>query len=145
MIDIPQPTHRLPTHPAQILGDGVYLELISFTHPASHYPLGSPERKQRDGNSWAHKQPGWIDFAFLGSSTTSIAHIINDRAEREHTGVQYTPETRGGHTRADGRVLAWVISATEDDRLRGTVPFFCGDVTPRGWRVRLSVCPPCYE
>jgi hypothetical protein len=122
--------------PAQILGDGAYLELISFTHPASHYPPGSPDRQRRDANPWAHKDPGWIDFAFLGASATSIARIINARAERDHSGIHYAPETRGGRTRADGRVLEWVISAAEGDRFRGTVPFFCGDVTPRGWRVR---------
>lgn len=122
--------------PPQILGDDAYLELISFTHPASYYPPGSPDRQRRDANPWAHKDPGWIDFAFLGASTTSIARIINARAERDHSGIYYAPETRGGRTRADGQVLEWVISATEDDRFRGTVPFFCGDVTPRDWRVR---------
>jgi len=118
-----------------ILGDGAYLELISFTHPASHYPPGSPDRQRRDSNTWAHKEPSWIDFAFLGSSTASIA-----RAEQDQSGVRYALETQGGRTRADGRVLQWVISATEDDQLRGTVPFFCGDVTPREWRVPVD--PP---
>ncbi|KAG8217091.1 hypothetical protein J3R82DRAFT_5118 [Butyriboletus roseoflavus] len=123
-----------------ILSDGAYLELISFTHPASHYPPGSPDRQRRDTDPWAHKDPGWIDFAFLGSSTTSIARLINARAERDGSGVRYTPETHGGRTRRDGRVLRWVISATEDDRLRGFLPFFCGDVTPREWRVPVE--PP---
>ncbi|KAF8129280.1 glyoxalase-like domain-containing protein [Boletus edulis] len=130
-----QPTYR-SSQLAQILGDGAYLELISFTHPASHYPIGSPDRQRRDSGPWAHKDPGWIDFAFLGSSATSIAHIINTRAERDHSEIHYTPETPGGRTRTDGRVLEWVITGTEDDELRGTVPFFCGDVTPREWRVR---------
>ncbi|KAF8548459.1 hypothetical protein OG21DRAFT_1516266 [Imleria badia] len=123
-----------------ILGDGAYLELISFTHPASHYPPGSPDRQQRDSIPWAHKHPGWIDFAFLGSSTTSISRIINARAAQDHSGIRYAPETPGGRTRTDGRVLKWVISGTEDDRLRGTAPFFCGDVTPREWRVPVE--PP---
>ncbi|KAF8437586.1 glyoxalase-like domain-containing protein [Boletus edulis BED1] len=123
-----------------ILGDGAYLELISFTHPASHYPIGSPDRQRRDSGPWAHKDPGWIDFAFLGSSATSIAHIINTRAERDHSEIHYTLETPGGRTRTDGRVLEWVITGTEDDELRGTVPFFCGDVTPREWRVPVE--PP---
>ncbi|KAG9318072.1 hypothetical protein JVU11DRAFT_137 [Chiua virens] len=123
-----------------ILADGAYLELISFTHPASHYPPGSPDRQRRDDNQWAHKDPGWIDFAFHGSVITSISRVINERAEREHSGICYSPETHGGRTRTDGRVLKWVLSTTKDDYFRGTVPFFCGDVTPWEWRVPVD--PP---
>ncbi|KIJ17034.1 hypothetical protein PAXINDRAFT_130525 [Paxillus involutus ATCC 200175] len=123
-----------------ILGDGAYLELISFTHPASHYPPGSPDRQKRDANPWAWKEPGWIDYAFLGSSTVSISGIINERAKQDGSGVRYVPEVDGGRVREDGKVLKWVISAPDEVRVRGTVPFFCGDVTPRSWRVPIE--PP---
>jgi hypothetical protein len=46
-----------------VFADGVYFELISFTHPASHHPPGSPGRVKRDSNPWASRSPGWIDFA----------------------------------------------------------------------------------
>ncbi|KAF9239153.1 glyoxalase-like domain-containing protein [Melanogaster broomeanus] len=123
-----------------ILGDGAYLELISFTHPASHYPPGSPDRQKRDANPWAWKEPGWIDYAFLGSAAASISSIINERAGRDGSGVRYVPEVDGGRVREDGTVLEWVISAPGGDHVRGTVPFFCGDVTPRSWRVPVE--PP---
>ncbi|KAG6329717.1 hypothetical protein ID866_9372 [Astraeus odoratus] len=130
-----------------ILASGTYLELISFTHPASHYPPGSPDRQKREGNPWAHKDPGWIDYAFLGSSdrSISISRIINERAQAEGSDAHYCPEVDGGRIRQDGKVLKWVISspaqASEDEAgNRGVLPFFCGDMTPRKWRVPLD--PP---
>ncbi|KAG0706464.1 glyoxalase-like domain-containing protein [Suillus ampliporus] len=123
-----------------VLEDGVYLELISFTHPASHYPPGSPDRQKRDANPWAWKEPGWIDYAFLGSSSTSISELINARAKKDKSRIRYDPEVDGGRERSDGKVLKWRISAPSQDNGRGVAPFFCGDVTPREWRVPLD--PP---
>ncbi|KAF5386834.1 hypothetical protein D9615_002017 [Tricholomella constricta] len=122
---------------ASILADGVYIELISFIHPPSYYPPGSPERKARDTHEWASKIPGWIDFAFLGngSLTTRISDIINDRAKQDGSGAFYGPEWAAGRRRPDGKVLKWVISAPSPEDKRGTLPFFCGDITPRDWRV----------
>ncbi|KAF8968236.1 glyoxalase-like domain-containing protein [Flammula alnicola] len=119
-----------------VFDDGVYLELISFTHPESHYPPNSPERTQRDKNPWSRKSPGWIDFAFLGngSLSKSISEIINERARDQGNGDLYQPEQDGGRTRPDGRILKWLISAPPSDK-RGILPFFCGDVTPRNLRV----------
>ncbi|KAG1736896.1 glyoxalase-like domain-containing protein [Suillus paluster] len=123
-----------------VLQDGAYLELISFTHPASHYPPGSPDRQKRDANPWAWKEPGWIDYAFLGSSSTSISELINARAKEEKSRIRYDLEVDGGRERSDGKVLKWQISAPSQDNGRGATPFFCGDVTPREWRVPLD--PP---
>lgn len=120
-----------------MLQDGAYLELICFTHPASHYPPGSPPRQKRDSNPWAWKEPGWIDYAFLGSSSTSISELINARAIDEGSEIRYDPEVDGGRARNDGKVLKWRISAPTRERTRGVAPFFCGDVTPREWRVRV--------
>ncbi|KAH7890071.1 glyoxalase-like domain-containing protein [Phlebopus sp. FC_14] len=138
----PGGTHAggLTSNALVILQDGAYLELISFTHPASHYLPGSPDRQRRDANPWAWKEPGWIDFAFLGSSSVSIASVINERAERDASGARYVPEVNGGRVREDGKVLKWVISAPDEVHGRGTLPFFCGDVTPREWRVPIE--PP---
>ena len=121
-----------------MFADGVYLELISFTHPVSHYPPGSPARVKRDSNPWASRSPGWIDFAFLGngSRSESIAHVINQRGREEGSGVRYEAEQDGGRTRPDGKVLKWLISAPQVEK-RGVLPFFCGDVTPRSLRVRV--------
>ncbi|KAH7928212.1 hypothetical protein BV22DRAFT_1059561 [Leucogyrophana mollusca] len=135
---IPGGTHAggLTANALVILQDGVYLELISFTHPASHYPPGSPDRAKRDANPWAWKSLGWIDYAFLGSSKASIANIINDRAGTHI----YEPEVEGGRVRGDGKVLKWVISAPGEELGRGSTPFFCGDVTPR--ELRVPIDPP---
>ena len=134
-------------HPAefpsrQILSDGVYLELISFVHPLSHYPPGSDERHRRETSPWAEafKRPGWIDYAFLGTGDTTISRIINERACADGSGAQYDPEVSGGRVREDGKVLQWMVTLPnvqgEEQGGRGTLPFFCGDVTPREWRVR---------
>ncbi|KAL1947216.1 hypothetical protein VTO73DRAFT_14177 [Trametes versicolor] len=112
-----------------ILADGVYLELIHFTRPPP------PDSK----HPWAAKQPGWVDFAHLGNAgTPSIAVTINARAEAEGSGVHYAQEIPGGRTREDGRVLKWLISGIEHAGGRGRLPFFCGDLTPRVWRVPLE-------
>ncbi|KAL4065172.1 glyoxalase-like domain-containing protein [Scleroderma yunnanense] len=133
-----------------VLPDGAYLELISFIYPASHYPPGSPERHRRETMPWseAYKYPGWIDYAFLGASNrsgVSISHIINERGRADGSGVRYNHEVSGGRVRADGKVLEWVITtpsvqSDEGQEGRGALPFFCGDVTPREWRVPLD--PP---
>ncbi|KAF8344010.1 uncharacterized protein EI90DRAFT_3114642 [Cantharellus anzutake] len=47
------------THNALVVfADGVYLELISFTHEVSDYPEGSPERSKRESHWWADQNPG---------------------------------------------------------------------------------------
>ncbi|RPD55659.1 hypothetical protein L226DRAFT_617052 [Lentinus tigrinus ALCF2SS1-7] len=110
-----------------VFADGTYLELIHFVHPP----------RPDDPNPWARKQSGWIDYAFLGTGgEPSIADAINKRADKEASGVRYE-ESKGGRRREDGKVLEWVIGSTEES-LRGTLPFFCGDVTPREWRVPLE-------
>lgn len=135
-------TGGLTANALVILADGSYLELISFTHPASHYPPTSPDRQKRDSNPWSYKHPGWIDYAFLGSSDpdVSIARIINERADLDRSGAAYDPEVDGGRVREDGKTLKWMITAPHEERKRGTLPFFCGDVTPRKWRVPID--PP---
>ncbi|KAG6902672.1 hypothetical protein C0995_013364 [Termitomyces sp. Mi166 len=146
---IPGGTHAdgLTANALVVLADGVYLELISFTHPVSYYPSGSPGRVARESHRWASKSSGWIDFAFLGNGlqtgTNCISNIINDRGKQEGSNVDYNPEVPGGRKRPDGKVLNWVISSPGSG-VRGALPFFCGDVTPREWRVP-SDPPPNIE
>ncbi|PPQ66022.1 hypothetical protein CVT26_010778 [Gymnopilus dilepis] len=136
-------TDGLTANALVVLSDGVYIELISFTHPLSHYPPDSPEHKKRDNHNWAHLPPGWIDFAFLGTGSRaageSISQTINERAKKEGSGVEYAPEADGGRTRTDGVVLKWLISGPKTGR-KGVLPFFCGDVTPR--ELRVPTDPP---
>ncbi|KAJ7778710.1 glyoxalase-like domain-containing protein [Mycena maculata] len=117
-----------------ILGDHVYLELISFVKPVEAYPPNSSSRRQRESRKWADKQPGWIDYAFLGNGSltapTRISDIINARSP---SGALYLEETPGGRTRPDGEILQWVISSPS--KANSILPFFCGDVTDRRLRV----------
>ena len=132
---IPGGTHTggLTYNALVILSDGAYLELIAFTHPASYYPAGSADRKARESHTWANKTPGWIDYAHLGVDK-SVSEVINGRKG----GAVYEPPVDGGRTREDGVVLKWVITAPDVERHgRGTLPFFCGDITPRKLRVGL--------
>ncbi|KAF8191555.1 glyoxalase-like domain-containing protein [Mycena galopus ATCC 62051] len=121
-----------------ILGDHVYLELISFTKPPEAYPPSSPSRRKRESHKWASRAPGWIDYAFLGNGSLTppgrISDIINGRASKSGShGPLYLDEVPGGRTRPDGEVLEWVISApAKSDSI---LPFFCGDVTDRRRRV----------
>ncbi|KAG5352655.1 hypothetical protein C0989_001277 [Termitomyces sp. Mn162] len=114
---IPGGTHTdgLTANALVVLADGVYLELISFTHPVSYYPPGSSGRQARESHAWASKSPGWIDFAFLGNGLLTgpnrVSNIINDRAKKEGSGVEYDPEIPGGRERPDGKVLKWVITS----------------------------------
>ena len=108
-----------------VLPDGVYLELIAFVHadpppPASH--------------RWGSAAPGWIDFAHLGL-TPDVSRVINERAAADKSGVAYEAEVDGGRETPQGRTLKWRITAPEPTHGIGRLPFFCGDVTPREWRV----------
>ncbi|KAJ4486153.1 glyoxalase-like domain-containing protein [Lentinula aciculospora] len=124
-----------------ILGDGVYLELISFLKPVDAYPPSSPERLARENHPWALKAPGWIDYAFLGnnSETIHISDIINSRAKEGRDEALYGSEIPGGRKRPDGQILKWLITPplrpSEGIERRLPLPFFCGDVTPRDLRV----------
>ncbi|KAI0792704.1 glyoxalase-like domain-containing protein [Abortiporus biennis] len=122
--------------------DGSYIELISFTNPITHYPPDSPSRRAREKHPWGKKEPGYIDFALLGNNgEPSIAATINKRAEEDESGVKYEDEVNGGRTRTDGEILKWLITAPSQSSaigggdIRGRLPFFCGDLTPRNLRV----------
>ncbi|KAJ8699310.1 hypothetical protein PTI98_002437 [Pleurotus ostreatus] len=126
------------TQKVQIFEDGTYLELLNFVKPAASYPAGSPERAKRDSHPWAPKNPGWIDFAFLGTGedkhsggTGVISEIINARSKD----VRYLGEVAGGRETPAGKILKWLITSPAKQHGRGVLPFFCGDVTPREWRL----------
>ncbi|KDQ34032.1 hypothetical protein PLEOSDRAFT_1031971 [Pleurotus ostreatus PC15] len=140
---IPGGTHAdgLTSNALVIFEDGTYLELLNFVKPAASYPAGSPERAKRDSHLWAPKNPGWIDFAFLGTGedkhsggTGVISEIINARSKD----VRYLSEVAGGRETPAGKILKWVITSPAKQHGRGVLPFFCGDVTPREWRVPVT-------
>lgn len=130
--------HARPHHKShQVLADGVYLELISFTHPVDYYTPGSPEYVKRVGHWWARKSPGWIDYAALADAEVDLSEVINARSAKEGTRVVYLPPNAGGREKPDGTVLEWKTTFPEfGAHGRGALPFFCADVTPRNHRVR---------
>ncbi|KAI0261736.1 glyoxalase-like domain-containing protein [Gloeopeniophorella convolvens] len=141
---IPGGTHAdgLTANALVIMPDGIYLELISFTHPEAHYPPSSPAHDARHRHQWANKPPGWVAYAHLGApgSVPPLSTLLNARLEdiAPHSGTHYAHETAGGRTRPDGVVLKWELTTPTRwaERVGGTrLPFFCGDVTPRELRV----------
>ncbi|KAI0293343.1 glyoxalase-like domain-containing protein [Multifurca ochricompacta] len=123
-----------------IFPDGPYLELISFTHPESHYPPSSPFHDARRSHPWANKGFGWVAYSFLGAphATPTLSAILNGRLQEVGSGTRYAPEVAGGRRRPDGVELKWEITAPARwaEKEGGTrLPFFCGDVTPRELRV----------
>ena len=121
--------------------DGAYLELISFTHPESHYPPSSPTHDARCRQPWANKACGWVAYAFLGAprATQPLSALLNERLAYAGSTTRYASENAGGRTRPDGVEIRWEITPPMRwaEKEGGTrLPFFCGDVTPRDLRVR---------
>ncbi|KQP12584.1 VOC family protein [Pseudorhodoferax sp. Leaf267] len=98
-----------------VFADGAYLELIAWQAPAPQ------ERWWRDLQQFGE---GPVDFALLPDDTVAVAQAARERG--------LALEARNGaRKRPDGRELQWQTArhATPD------VPFLCGDITPRDWRV----------
>jgi len=115
------------------LQDGVYLELIAFTHQVDFYPENSPERSRRENHWWANKSQGWIDWANLGLDV-AVADTINDRAGSPSI-LKYQQPIDGGRRNSDGEEIKWRVTFPEAHFGRGAIPFFCEDLTPRARRV----------
>lgn len=134
---IPGGTHAdgLTYNALIILPDGVYVELIAFVEDVSSYPEGSTERRARQTHWWADKEQGWIDWSHLALDR-AIGGEINNRAGKD----VYREPQEGGRKRADGEELKWRVTFPQEQFERGTIPFFCEDLTPRALRVR-SISP----
>lgn len=108
--------------------DGSYLELIAFIND-------DPEKRK---GHWWDKPFGVVDYA-LTTSNEDFGELdgIKDRLCKTDTGISYTSPQAGGRKRPDGVELQWRVTfPTGTDR--GSVPFWCHDVTPRDRRVALS-------
>jgi hypothetical protein len=107
-----------------VLQDGIYLELLIFNQPTP-----PPE------HWWATRQPGWIDQASAGTAE-HLDSLVNDRLG----GIPlFKPSLTGGRfTKSpedDSRELKWRITQPDKNLVKGEVPFFTEDLTPRAWRV----------
>ena len=99
-----------------VFEDGSYIELIAWAEP------GPAERWY---NMLMQHGEGLMDFALLPES---VPKAIDEAKAR---GLVLSGPIDGGRVRPDGRELRWQTArqATFD------IPFLCGDVTPREWRV----------
>jgi hypothetical protein len=105
--------------------DGAYLELLSFTHPESHYPPSSPSRDARRHQPWANKSCGWVAYSFLGAphATPRLSELLNERLDDAGSTTRYAAEVAGGRARPKSRVDARGRTASRSSgrspRLRG--------------------------
>ena len=54
--------------------------------------------------------------------------------------MRYNEGVDGGRVTPEGKTLKWKLTAPVNEvHGVGNVPFFCGDVTPRDWRVSTGL------
>jgi catechol 2,3-dioxygenase-like lactoylglutathione lyase family enzyme len=99
-----------------VFEDGAYLELIAWEAP------GPAERWY---NEHARHGDGYMDFALLPEDTAAVVGAARSR------GLDLAGPVDGGRVRPDGRELRWQTARPSTFDL----PFLCGDVSPRDWRV----------
>ncbi|XXH02063.1 hypothetical protein Hte_008428 [Hypoxylon texense] len=146
-----------------LLADGSYLEFIAFV------PGVDPAR--RAAHHWGGKKEGTVvDWALTlpsssspegeegGEAATKLPgqqqafREIQRKVRDAHAGIEYADLLGGGRLRPDGAVLRWEVAfprrAADSDSdadggpvERGTVPFWCLDVTPRQLRVPYDIAP----
>lgn len=105
------------THNALVFfSDGSYLELIAFLKPSAQH---------RWGHFHVSGYEGFVDYALLPGNVGEVVSVAQSR------GLQYHGPVNGGRLRPDGKKLLWQIGAPPSSDL----PFLCGDITPRDWRV----------
>ncbi|KAI1326833.1 hypothetical protein F5Y16DRAFT_373551 [Xylariaceae sp. FL0255] len=105
--------------------DGTYLEFIAFIND-------DPEKRK---GHWWDKPYGVVDFALTAKK--GIDHeSLRTRLEKSGTGVSYSEPQNGGRV-TDGKDIKWRVTFPQGAE-RGSVPFFCEDVTDRHWRVPVS-------
>ncbi|KAF2427672.1 hypothetical protein EJ08DRAFT_680818 [Tothia fuscella] len=109
-----------------LLKDDVYLELIAFT-PGSE--------SKRKNHWWGNKTEGMIIDWALTSSDVRDVEIVNDKLTPE---LRYSKPVAGGRTRPDGTDVKWKVTFPSTEVVRGALPFWCHDVTPRENRVPLK-------
>ena len=111
-----------------LFADGTYLELIAFIND-------DPERRK---GHWWDKPYGVIDYALTTPDETfGELKAINSRLADTDTAISYTTPKEGGRVKPDGQELQWRVTFPEGIS-RGSVPFWCHDITPRNRRVPVT-------
>ncbi|KAF2036452.1 hypothetical protein EK21DRAFT_83422 [Setomelanomma holmii] len=108
-----------------LLADGCYIELISFIDDS------------KVSNHWWGPDAdyvGWKDWCLTNSKSPEENY---NAVKENHSEPQH-----GGRKRADGVDVKWAVTFPKGGKggqhVRGRIPFFCHDTTPRNVRVPLS-------
>lgn len=119
-----------------VLSDGVYLELIAFVDDSQDL---------KRGHWWGELPNGIIDFALTSSSVDDLAEAggVRELMSKSQGGLsaKYQEPRAGSRIRGDGKEVKWFVtfptSLDDGDKglRRGSVPFWCHDVTDRELRV----------
>lgn len=112
---------RLSHNALVVFEDGSYFELIAWSADAP-------------AEAWWHilqqQGEGLIDFALLPASTAQVV------TQAQARGLPIQGPLEGGRQRPDGQQLHWTTAR----QFSRDLPFLCGDVTPRAWRVPEGEC-----
>jgi hypothetical protein len=108
-----------------LLADGCYIELISFIDPS-----------KASDHWWGPDSgfTGWKDWCLTNSKSP----------EENNAGIKdtHSQPIHGGRKRADGVEVKWAVTFPKGEKggqgVRGSMPFFCHDITQRNIRVPLS-------
>ena len=110
------PAPRTSSNALVVFEDGAYLELISWT---------PPNPAERWSNLLQQFGEGYIDFALIPED---VPRAIEEAKSR---GLHLNGPIEGARVRPDGKQLKWQTARQTTFDL----PFLCGDITPREWRV----------
>lgn len=79
-----------------------------------------------------------MDFAFTTKDEGFKAlPSIRERLSETETGISYSDPQEGGRLTPDGKELKWRVTFPTGSQ-RGSVPFWCHDLTPRQRRVPIT-------
>lgn len=120
-----------------LLADGCYIELICFlpqssgsTGISTHWWGPDADRK------------GWADWC--------LTNELSPDENYEKVKTSHAKPIPGGRKRPDGKEVKWAVTFPQGENggqaIRGKIPFFCHDVTPRDYRVPIakeSTTHPC--
>lgn len=118
-----------------VFKDGSYLELIAFL------PGVDPDERRKQ--VWGDKPEGTIiDFAYTLANEAQF-NTVQDNVKASGAGIVYADPVPGGRIRPDGTELKWAVASAQSDSrsstpvsiVRGDIPFWCLDRTPRRLRV----------
>ncbi|KAF2096842.1 hypothetical protein NA57DRAFT_15763, partial [Rhizodiscina lignyota] len=123
-----------------IFSDGVYFEFISFIDDSADL---------KSGHWWGALPNGIIDFALTSQEVGDVEVVrltlngLGSESEQgeepANLGITYAEPRAGGRT-TGGHEIKWHVTFPtsthpSDSVKRGSVPFWCHDVTQRTWRV----------